>query len=120
MYLSIEDVAAICHAAHRAYCQALGDHSIPEWKDAPGWQRGTLINGVLLHIRTPGLPPSASHESWLKEKVADGWTYGPAKDPDAKTHPCCVPYDELPPEQKAKDTLFTGIIDALRDLTKRP
>ena len=51
-------------------------------------------------------PCSASHESWLAFKEADGWVYGKVKDEVLKTHPCYVPYDELPEAQKFKDTLF--------------
>lgn len=30
-----------------------------------------------------------------------------------KTHPCLVEYENLPPEQRAKDHLFKAIVDAL-------
>ena len=30
-----------------------------------------------------------------------------------KEHPCFVPYEELPTEQKAKDFLFRGVVHAL-------
>jgi hypothetical protein len=63
------------------------------------------VEGVLA-----GNGPEQSHESWLAEKKADGWRYGPIKDPAAKTHPCFVPYAELPPEQKGKDAIFVGVV----------
>jgi hypothetical protein len=46
------------------------------------------------------------HENWTKDKVADGWVYGEVKDAAAKTHPCLVPYDQLPANQRFKDSLF--------------
>ena len=49
----------------------------------------------------------------MREKVERGWQYGPLKDADLKEHPCIVPFDELPPEQQAKDHLFKAIVDAL-------
>ncbi|MFD0468599.1 RyR domain-containing protein [Nonomuraea thailandensis] len=54
------------------------------------------------------------HEAWCEHKRAEGWTYGPDKDPDAKTHPCLVPYDQLPVEQRVKDAVFHAIVGALR------
>lgn len=49
----------------------------------------------------------------MKEKVDAGWVFGEIKDADAKTHPCIVPYDELPEFQKKKDHLFIAIVKAL-------
>jgi hypothetical protein len=109
-------IAKICHEANRAYCQTIGDFSQPTWEDAPEWQRTSACNGVRFQILTPDAKPSHSHEEWLKEKAASGWKYGPVKDPNKKEHPCFVPYDELPPEQKAKDSLFVGIVNSLRHL----
>jgi len=54
------------------------------------------------------------HESWCDFKRADGWVFGEVKDAGAKTHPCLVPYAELPEEQKIKDHLFSAIVTALR------
>lgn len=114
----VHSIAQVAHEANRAYCLTLGDTSQLPWYDAPDWQRESAIKGVAFHLaehaagRTPS--PSASHDSWLAEKRAAGWTYGPVKNPDAKQHPCFVPYDELPLEQQKKDALFGAIVNALR------
>ena len=47
------------------------------------------------------------------QKVADGWGYGETKDPEAKTHPCMVAFDQLPREQQAKDFIFRSIVHAM-------
>lgn len=116
--MNTERIAKACHEVNRAYCAALGDHSQPSWEDAPAWQRSSAIKGVLHAMANPGAKPSDSHESWLAEKRADGWTYGPVKDPGAKQHPCFVPYDQLPPEQKAKDYLFLAVVRELAPVTR--
>jgi hypothetical protein len=90
--------------------------SQPIWKEAPDWQKESAVNGVKFHIANPDAGPSASHESWLKEKEEAGWKYGEVKDPEKKEHPCFVSYDELPASQKAKDALFIGVVDALKSL----
>ncbi|RJQ58026.1 MAG: hypothetical protein C4530_11410 [Desulfobacteraceae bacterium] len=110
-----ERIAQAAHEINRAYCQAIGDFSQPEWKDAPGWQRDSAIKGVRFHIENPDAGPDHSHNAWLKEKEAAGWKYGPVKDPDKKEHPCFVPYEALPAEQKAKDFLFKAAVHALCD-----
>jgi len=106
-------IAQICHEANRAYCLTLGDSSQVAWEDAPEWQKQSAMNGVRLHLFNPDLPPSASHEAWMKEKLADGWRYGAVKDAEAKTHPCIVPWHELPDDQRRKDVLFAAIVEAM-------
>lgn len=106
-------VARVCHEVNRAYCQSLGDNSQPAWEDAPQWQKDSALLGVELHMSGEH-GPEASHESWMSQKVADGWIYGAVKDPEAKTHPCIVPFAELPREQQAKDFIFRAVVHALR------
>lgn len=114
--MSIEQIAMVSHEVNRAYCEALGDTSQVAWADAPKWQRDSAIAGVKFHLSDPDASPAASHECWLAEKEAAGWKWGPVKDAEAKEHPCFVPYDELPVEQRAKDYLFRGVVHALRGM----
>ena len=114
--MKVEQIAEVCHETNRIYCAMLGDNSQPPWSEAPDWQRTSAINGVLFHIDNPDAKPSHSHDEWLKEKEETGWRYGTVKDAEKKEHPCFVPYSELPPEQKAKDALFIGAVNALRGL----
>lgn len=111
--LSTHEIARVCHQVNRAYCEALGDDSQPIWDAAPEWQRDSVVNGVVFVANNPNVGPAAAHESWLAQKEADGWVYGEVKDAEAKTHPCCVSYDELPVEQRAKDHIFRAIVLAL-------
>jgi hypothetical protein len=112
--LTAIEIARVCHEVNRAYCKSLGDESQLPWEDAPDWQKKSAIKGVQFIIDNDNAAPSASHDSWLREKTADGWVYGPVKDVDLKQHPCCVPYEQLPPEQKAKDYIFGSIVRSIR------
>lgn len=112
----IEQLAMICHEANRALCIQLGDTSQLPWKDAPEWQQKSAIAGVNFCVKNPEAPASANHDSWLAQKEAEGWTYGAVKDPEKKTHPCFVPYDQLPEDQQAKDHLFKAVVGSLRHL----
>ena len=110
------NIAAICHEANKALCERLGDNTQVSWSLAPNWQVESAIKGVEFNLANPDAPASASHDSWLAEKVATGWKYGEVKDADKKEHPCFVPYEELPIEQQAKDHLFKAIVGALAPL----
>ena len=111
--MTIEQIARIAHEANRSYCHSINDHSQTQWGLAPQWQKDSAINGVIYHRDHPDSKPEDSHVSWLAEKLANGWKYGPVKDPDKKEHPCCVPYSELPEAQKVKDHLFVAVVRAL-------
>lgn len=110
--MSNEEVAKVCHEVNRAYCVSQGDGSQAPWHEAPAWQRESAIKGVAFARAHPDALPSDSHESWLAEKRATGWKYGPVKDPERKEHPCFVPYEELPPAQRMKDALFLAVVRA--------
>ncbi len=43
------------------------------------------------------------HEVWAETRISQGWTYGEQRDDEKKTHPCLVPYEELPEEEKEYD-----------------
>ena len=110
-----EQIARVCHEVNRAYCQALGDMSQPTWDDAPQWQRDSAMLGVKLHTENPAAGAQASHESWMAQKVAEGWVYGPEKNPELKQHNCIVPFADLPVAQQAKDFIFRGVVRALNN-----
>lgn len=109
----IEMIARIAHEINRAYCEALGDHTQLSWEDAPDWQRSSAMDGVAYHLQNTGVTPEQSHENWLMRKWTEGWVYGPVKDAEKKTHPCCVPYEQLPKSQQVKDYLFRAVVNLL-------
>lgn len=43
------------------------------------------------------------HEVWARQRLNEGWTYGPARDMDKKQHPDLVPYEALSEEEKQYD-----------------
>lgn len=43
------------------------------------------------------------HEVWSSNRMNEGWTYGEQRNDEKKTHPCLVPYEELPESEKDYD-----------------
>lgn len=52
------------------------------------------------------------HELWRQNHFDRGWRVGPEKDPEKKTHPNLVPWENLSPSEKEKNKKF------VRDLPK--
>ncbi|MEW6572772.1 MAG: RyR domain-containing protein [Bacillota bacterium] len=44
-----------------------------------------------------------AHDTWAKQRIAEGWRYGPKRDDGKKEHPCLVPYEQLPESEKQYD-----------------
>ncbi len=44
-----------------------------------------------------------THEVWAAERMREGWTWGPVRSDERKEHPCLVPYEELPEQEKDYD-----------------
>lgn len=107
----IEICAQGAHEINRVWCLAHGDNSALPWSEAPDWQKQSAKEGV--RVALGGASPQELHESWAADKIKNGWVYGPVKDPNAKTHPCLVPYQDLPKIQKDKDFLFSATVKAL-------
>jgi len=111
--LTAEQIAKVVHEANKAYCEVLGDGSQIWWDSAPQWQKDSAIAGIEQVIANPEITPEQLHQEWYDFKAKDGWIYGEIKNVVAKTHPCMVPYTELPEEQKLKDSLFSAIVKTL-------
>ena len=103
-------IAEACHEANRALCQSMGDNSQVPWAEAEIWQKDSAVVGVEGIISGEINTPEDSHRSWLRVKEADGWVYGENKDAEKKTHPCMVPYGDLPAAQQAKDAVFFCVV----------
>ena len=111
-----KDVARIVHSVVREYNIL---HNIPgdnfTWYRMSPDYRISIEESVKREMENPAKSPAESHEKWLKARIDDDWVWGPHKSQEMKTHPCIVPYDELPPVQKFKDTIFSKMVALLKD-----
>jgi hypothetical protein len=44
-----------------------------------------------------------AHENWARQRIQEGWRYGPRRDDARKEHPNLVPYEDLPEVDKEYD-----------------
>lgn len=111
--MTVEDIARVCHAANKAYCETLGDMSHLEWPCCNSEQKFNSLSGVKFTLENPDATPESQHQAWYKQKESEGWMYGTVKDVEKKEHPCYLPYDMLPKQQRLKDALFQAVVKAL-------
>lgn len=112
--MNFSQIAMVCHAANRQYQLLINDpNPSPEWDDCLPEIRESVRHGVKAIVEDPEVTPLELHARWCEFKRTHGWKYGEVKDEDAKTHPCLVPYGDLPESQRKKDYLFRNIVLAL-------
>ena len=44
-----------------------------------------------------------THENWARQRMNDGWKYGPRRDDQKKEHPSLVSYEKLSDSEKEYD-----------------
>jgi hypothetical protein len=47
-----------------------------------------------------------THENWSKERIHQGWRWGPERNDRKKEHPCLIPYEKLPESEKEHDRII--------------
>lgn len=78
------------------------------------------IGAIEAVLQNPGMSAEDMHEHWLKEKIKDGWKYGPVKDYDKKENPNMVEYEKLSDFQKMKDIVVITLVNAYINLVEQP
>lgn len=114
MTVRIEAIAEACHEVNRVIQKeqrASGISVAPPWYLVSAEMKSSVMEGVVGILA--GKTPAESHEAWCEFKREHGWTYGEVKDENARTHPCLVPYKDLPPDQKLKDQVFQAVVMGL-------
>lgn len=109
-YDQIVEAASKAHAGNCRIQEKYGEVVAPEWDDLSDYLVQSTINGVKAIIDNPEITAEDLHASWSQERISDGWVYGADKCTVAKTHPCLVPYAELPEFQREKDYSFRSIV----------
>jgi hypothetical protein len=119
--MQIENAAQAAHEVNRAYCrEVMYDLSHLPWKYTPDNIRDSVRSGVRAIIERPNLSPAESHQRWIDYKTTKGWTYGTTKSFSRKTHPCMVPFSELPVQHQVKDTIFGAVVRAALGIRVAP
>ena len=71
------------------------------YKPKPIDTSNIILDEELLNLRE--LIAKNVHDVWAVGRIKEGWIFGEVKDPNKKTTPLLVPYEELPESEKDYD-----------------
>ncbi len=57
-----------------------------------------------------------SHDIWARDRMVEGWTYGPQRDDAARKHPDLIPYAELPDSEREYDR--RSVMETMKAMVK--
>lgn len=108
----LEEIARVCHEANRAMQHIQNDPapSLP-WDAESDLVRKAAVN--LIRMVCMGHTNEQIHSEWCDRYREEGWRCGPVKDAALKTHPCLMPYYDLPPLQRHKTEVIRSIVVTL-------
>ena len=58
--------------------------------------------------------PAELHGGWVQAYIDNGWTYGPERSVENRTHPDMVPFDQLEQREQDKDAVFIALCEIAR------
>ena len=94
------------------------------WREANGESSAMTTEYIPAPISTEGvtLPieldalieklAENNHDHWARQRIEDGWIYGPRRDDALKTHPDLVPYRDVPESEKEYDRI--SVVETLK------
>ena len=77
------------------------EHSASHYTPSPIDTSGVELSPDVLAL-TERLAEHA-HDIWARQRIKDGWTYGPVRNDALKHHPCLIPYADLPDSERQYD-----------------
>lgn len=111
--MKIQQIAQLCHESGRLFSKIIGAEAPPDWESLTPDEKAEIIALVDYRIENTNAPFSAQHAKWKDNKIAAGWKFGKIFNEDKKTHPCIIPYDELPINTRRADAIAVAIINAM-------
>jgi len=106
------------YEAARLHAMLLGCPVVPRpWGEREEEFKLQLIKliGDLVAGRRKFPDSKTAHDSWMRKYVEMGWQYGEVYDPEKKTHPDLVRYEELDPKERVKDDVFLALVNIAKE-----
>ena len=117
---NFQQISKLIYEATRLEAEWSERRIVPEpWDERDEKFRNQFVEVIKKYFQQEKLPtPEEAHNSWWEAYKKMGWKYGEKRDPEKKTHPDMVPYDELPQDEKEKDAIFLAFVWLAKELVK--
>ena len=79
---------------------------VPKPIDTSGIELSPALNELIERLA------ESNHDIWARQRLKDGWRFGPNRDDNAKTHPDLKPYNELSDNEKQYDR--NSVVETLK------
>jgi hypothetical protein len=86
------------------------EESLLSYKPEPIDTAGVKLGDDIVELTE--LLAKNAHDIWARQRMADGWRYGPERNDARKEHPSLLPYDELSESEKTYDR--NAVIETLK------
>lgn len=110
---TVEFVAILVHQLNDTYRSLIGETPKGAWETLDEDVKQSTVKGIVYILQNPDVTPAEVHAKWVEERTCEGWSFGETMDPDAKTHPCLTPYEDLPLAHRMKDYLYCSTVKAV-------
>ncbi|GBC62521.1 hypothetical protein DENIS_3493 [Desulfonema ishimotonii] len=114
--ITVEQAARSFHQHLKAFRESLGDYTLPDWEETTKHNREMGVRFVRYTLANQSITPESHHEKWVANMAKRGWRHGNERNPDKKTHPCMVPWEDLPYHEQAKTVLMIATVNILRPM----
>lgn len=112
----LERAAIFVYEGARMQAAAVGAPIVPEpWSKRDEAFRAQFLS-VIEMMTGPDRKssPEELHDDWVRAYEAMGWRFGWERDPEAKTHPDMVPFEDLAFHEQIKDAVFVALCEIAR------
>lgn len=108
--MNLLQLAKLCHSAINDFKFLIMKEYPIFWDDAEQWMVDDTIGSIEMIVSSDNPTYDMLHNHWMDMKVSAGWSFGEVTDRPNKIHNCIIPFDELSPEEQAKDKLFVELV----------
>lgn len=106
-------IAMVAYEAARAFDFAQYARATEPWAEANDQQVTEFLRIVTFHLDNPLAGDAGLYNEWLRNKEAEGWSWGKVYSEEEQHDPTILPFHLIPADEQARHRLLAAIVKAL-------